>query len=252
MEAPMKVLVVDDESPARQRLIRMLSEMQGDYEIAGEASDGIEAVELCRSKPVDVVLLDVQMPGMNGLEVAKEITQVQPPPAVILVTAYEQYALAAFEHQVEDYLVKPVRRERLQEALERVRVPTRPQRIALSNKEDLYPGRRHFLSAHYRGGLQTVPIENIIYLQAEHKYVTVRHTGGEILVDESLKSLEDEFPDLFVRIHRNALVSKSRLTGLSKTSDGGVEVRLRDCAEHLPVSRRHLADIRRWLRNGVG
>jgi two-component system response regulator AlgR len=252
MEAPMKVLVVDDESPARQRLIRMLSEMQGDYEIAGEASDGIEAVELCRSKPVDVVLLDVQMPGMNGLEVAKEITQVQPPPAVILVTAYEQYALAAFEHQVEDYLVKPVRRERLQEALERVRVPTRPQRIALSNKEDLYPGRRHFLSAHYRGGLQTVPIENIIYLQAEHKYVTVRHTGGELLVDESLKSLEDEFPDLFVRIHRNALVSKSRLTGLSKTSDGGVEVRLRDCAEHLPVSRRHLADIRRWLRNGVG
>jgi two-component system response regulator AlgR len=252
MEAPMKVLVVDDESPARQRLIRMLSEMQGDYEIAGEASDGIEAVELCRSKPVDVVLLDVQMPGMNGLEVAKEITQVQPPPAVILVTAYEQYALAAFEHQVEDYLVKPVRRERLQEALERVRVPTRPQRIALSNKEDLYPGRRHFLSAHYRGGLQTVPIENIIYLQAEHKYVTVRHTGGELLVDESLKSLEDEFPDLFVRIHRNALVSKSRLTGLSKTSDGGVEVRLRDCAEHLPVRRRHLADSRRWLRNGVG
>lgn len=246
----MKVLVVDDESPARQRLIRMLSEMQGNYEVAGEASDGVEAVELCRSKPVDVVLLDVQMPGMNGLEVAKEITQVQPPPAVILVTAYEQYALAAFEHKVEDYLVKPVRRERLQEALERVRVPTRPQRIALTNKEDIYPGRRHFLSAHYRGGLQTVPIENIIFLQAEHKYVTVRHTNGEILVDESLKSLEDEFPDLFVRIHRNALVAKSRLTGLSKTSDGGVEVRLRDCVEHLPVSRRHLAEIRRWLRNG--
>ncbi len=248
----MKVLVVDDESPARQRLVRMLSEIQGNYELAGEATDGIEALEQCRSKPVDVVLLDVQMPGMNGLEAAKEIARIQPPPAVILVTAYEQYALAAFEHQVEDYLVKPVRRERLQEALERVRVPTRPQRTALSNQEDLHPGRRHFLSAHYRGGLQTVPIENIIYLQAEHKYVTVRHTGGEILVDESLKSLEDEFPDLFVRVHRNALVAKSRLSGLSKGSDGGVEVRLRDCSEHLPVSRRHLAEIRRWLRNGVG
>lgn len=247
----MKVLVVDDESPARQRLVRMLSEMQGSYELAGEATDGIEAVEQCRTKPVDVVLLDVQMPGMNGLEAAKEIAQIQPPPAVILVTAYEQYALAAFEHQVEDYLVKPVRRERLQEALERVRVPTRPQRTALSNQEDLHPGRRHFLSAHYRGGLQTVPIENIIYLQAEHKYVTVRHTGGEILVDESLKSLEDEFPDLFVRIHRNALVAKARLSGLLKDSDGGVEVRLRDCPENLPVSRRHLAEIRRWLRNGV-
>ncbi|MFY9974280.1 MAG: LytTR family DNA-binding domain-containing protein [Chromatiaceae bacterium] len=247
----MKVLVVDDESPARQRLIRMLSEIQGSYELAGEAADGIEAVEHCRSKPIDVVLLDVQMPGMNGLEAAKEIAQIQPPPAVILVTAYEQYALAAFEHRVEDYLVKPVRRGRLQEALERVRVPTRPQRTALSSKEDLYPGRRHFLSAHYRGGLQTVPIENIIYLQAEHKYVTVRHTGGEILVDESLKSLEDEFPDLFVRIHRNALVAKARLSGLSKAPDGGVEVCLRDCPEHLPVSRRHLADVRRWLRNGV-
>jgi two-component system response regulator AlgR len=247
----MKVLVVDDESPARQRLIRMLSEIQGNYELTGEAADGIEAVQHCRSKPVDVVLLDVQMPGMNGLEAAKEIAQIQPPPAVILVTAYEQYALAAFEHRVEDYLVKPVRRERLQEALERVRVPTRPQRSALSGEKNLHPGRRHFLSAHYRGGLQTVPIENIIYLQAEHKYVTVRHTGGEILVDESLKSLEDEFPDLFVRIHRNALVSKARLSGLSKATDGGVEVCLRDCPEHLPVSRRHLAEVRRWLRNGV-
>lgn len=248
----MKVLVVDDELPARQRLIRMLSEIQGDYELAGEATDGFDALEQCRSKLVDVVLLDVQMPGMNGLEAAKAIAQIQPPPAVILVTAYEQYALAAFEHQVDDYLVKPVRRERLQAALERVRVPTRPQRTALSGKEDLRPGRRHFLSAHYRGGLQTVPIENIVYLQAEHKYVTVRHTNGQILVDESLKSLEDEFPDLFVRIHRNALVAKARLSGLAKSTDGGVEVRLRDCPEQLPVSRRHLADIRRWLRNGVG
>ncbi len=247
----MKVLVVDDESPARQRLIRMLSEIDGPYELAGEAADGIEAVEQCRSNPIDVVLLDVEMPGMSGLEAAKEMARLQPPPAVILVTAFEQYALAAFEHKVEDYLVKPVRRERLQEALERVRVPTRPQREALASEHDAHPGRRRTLSAHYRGGLQTVPIENIIYLQAEHKYVTVRHTGGELLVDESLKSLEDEFPDLFLRIHRNALVAKFRLYGLEKTHDGGTQVRLRDCAERLPVSRRHLADIRHWLRNGT-
>ena len=141
-------------------------------------------------------------------------------------------------------------RQRLREALERVRVPTRPQRTALSNQGDLHPSRRHFLSAYYRGGLQTVAIENIHYLRAEHKYVTVRHTGGEILVDESLKSLEEEFPDLFVRIHRNALVARSGLSGLSKASDGGVEVRLRDCTEHLPVSRSHLASIRRLLLNG--
>ncbi len=247
----MKILVVDDESPARQRLIRLLSEIHGNYELAGEASDGIEAVELCRSKPVDLVLLDVQMPGLNGLDAARELARLDPPPAVILVTAYEQYALAAFEHKVEDYLVKPVRRERLQEALERARVPTRLQRAALAARDEAHPGRRLSLSAHYRGGLQTVPIEDIVYLQAEHKYVTVRHTGGELLVDESLKSLEDEFPDLFLRIHRNALVARSRLSGLEKTTDGGTEVRLRDCPERLPVSRRHLADIRRWLRAGT-
>lgn len=247
----MKVLVVDDESPARQRLIRMISEIGRGYELAGEAADGIEALEQCHAKPVDVVLLDVQMPGMNGLDAAREMARLKPPPAVILVTAFEQYALAAFEHKVEDYLVKPVRRERLQEALERVRVPTRPQRAALADEDEANSGRRRSLSAHYRGGLQTVPIENIVYLQAEYKYVTVRHIGGELLVDESLKSLEDEFPDLFLRIHRNALVAKARLFGLEKTADGGTEVRLRDCKERLPVSRRHLADIRRWLRSGT-
>jgi two-component system response regulator AlgR len=248
----MKILVVDDEFPARQRLMRLLSEISGDYELAGEATDGIEAVAMCRSKPVDVVLLDVQMPGMSGLDAAREMARLDPPPAVILVTAYEEYALAAFEHKVEDYLVKPVRRERLQAALERARITTRPQRTALASLEDTHPGRRQSLSAHYRGGLQTVPIEDIVYLQAEHKYVTVRHIHGELLVDESLKSLEDEFPDLFLRIHRNALVARSRLCGLEKSSDGGTEVRLRDCPERLPVSRRHLADIRRWLRAGNG
>lgn len=248
----MKIMVVDDESPARQRLIRLLSEIPGDYELAGEAADGIEALELCRSRPVDLILLDVQMPGMDGLDLAREVSRLNPPPAVILVTAYEQYALAAFENNVEDYLVKPVRRERLQAALERARVPTRAQQAALDQPpKSLQPPRRHSLSAHYRGGLQTVPVDDIIYLQAEHKYVTVRHTGGELLVDESLKSLEDEFADLFLRIHRNALVARSRLAGLEKGPDGSTLVRLRDCKDHLPVSRRHLAEIRRWLRSGA-
>lgn len=248
----MKILVVDDEAPARQRLIRLLSELPGDYELAGEAKDGIEALDLCRTAPVDVVLLDVQMPGIDGLQAAREMARLTPPPAVILVTAFEQYALAAFEHKVEDYLVKPVRRERLQDALERARVPTRPQRATLVHQDVAAGGRRHSLSAHYRGGLQTVPIEDIVYLQAEHKYVTVRHVRGELLVDESLKSLEDEFPEVFLRIHRNALVARARLFAVEKTSDGGTEVRLRDCEERLPVSRRHLADIRRWLRAGTG
>ena len=180
-------------------------------------------LEQCRSKPVDVVLLDVQMPGMNGLEAAKEIARIQPPPAVILVTATSRCA-CRLRDQVKDYLVKPVRRERLQEALERRRVPP-ALRDGLSTRRTSTRAAATS-SALITGRPADDPIENIIYLQAEHKYVTVRHTGGQILADESLKSLEDEFSDLFVRVHRNALVAKSRLSGLLK-ADGGIEVRLR-------------------------
>lgn len=141
-------------------------------------------------------------------------------------------------------------RPRLQEVLEQTRVSTRPQRTALSGQGDLHPRRRHFLSAYYRGDLQTVRIENIIYVQADHKYAKVRHTGGETLLDESLQSLEDEFPDLLLRVHRNALVAKSRLSGLSMGPDRGAKVCLRDCPERLPVSRRYLSCIRRLLLNG--
>lgn len=137
----------------------------------------------------------------------------------------------------------------LQETRERMWVPTYRHRTALSHQGDL-PRRRRFLSAYYRGGVQRVPIENIIYLQAGHKYVTVRHTAGETLLDESLRSLEDEFPDLFLRVHRNALVARSRLSGLSKGSDQRVKVCLRDCPVRLPVSRRHLAHLRRLLLHG--
>lgn len=134
-------------------------------------------------------------------------------------------------------------------APERIWSPARPQSTALSPQRDL-PRYRRFLSAYYRGDLQSVPIENIIYLQAEHKYVTVRHMGGEILLDESLKSLEAELPDLLLRVHRNALVARSRLSGLSKGPDQRVMVCLRDCPERLPVSRRYLAHLRRLLLRG--
>lgn len=247
----MKILVVDDEAPARERLSHLVEELSSDYQVVGEAADGDEALEFCAEVPIDLVLLDVQMPGMDGLECAASLAKLDPPPAVILVTAYTEYALEAFAHQVQNYLVKPVRRERLQEALARIQVTTRPQREALGVKtESPRPYRRH-LSAHYRGGLQTVPVEQIIYLLAQHKYVTVHHAGGELLLDESLKSLEDEFPHLFLRIHRNALVARRRITGLAKAPDGSTLVTLRDSDEKLPVSRRHLPEIRRWLRAGT-
>lgn len=247
----MKILVVDDEAPARERLSHLIESLDNDYEVVGEAADGDEALEFCAEVPVDLVLLDVQMPGMDGLECAAELAKVDPPPAVILVTAYTEYALEAFAHQVQNYLVKPVRRERLQEALERIQVTTRPQRQALGVRTDKTPSRRRHLSAHYRGGLQTVPVDEIVYLLAQHKYVTVRYVSGELLLDESLKSLEEEFPDLFLRIHRNALVARSQITGLAKAPDGSTMVTLRDSEDRLPVSRRHLPEIRRWLRAGA-
>ena len=245
----MRILIVDDEAPARERLRRLISEMHGDYKICGEAADGLAALDVCERLEVDLVLLDIAMPGMDGHEAANLLAKLEPPPAVILVTAYPEHALDAFERRVVDYLVKPVRRERLYNALEHVPVSTRPQREAL-----LEPGRgrtrRSRLSAHYRGGVRTVPVEDAIYLQAQQKYVVLRHADGRLLLDESLKNLEDELGELFIRIHRNALVAVQSIEGLEKDAQGASLVRLRGCDERLAVSRRHLPELRQWLRAG--
>lgn len=244
----MKILLVDDEAPARERMRRLIDELDDGYEVVGEAANGADAVAAARDTEADLVLLDQKMPGMSGLEAAAALAELDPPPAVVLVTAYPEYALDAFEHNVADYLVKPVRRERLQATLERLPRTTRPQRAAAAPEEP--GGRRRHLSAHYRGGVQTVNIDEVLYLLAEQKYVTVRHAGGRMLIDESLKALEQEFPERFVRIHRNALVAIEQLVGLEKAADGASLAVLAGCDERLPVSRRHLPEIRRFLRHG--
>jgi len=247
----MRILIVDDEAPARERLRRMLGELGGQYRIAGEAADGTDVVPACQRLQIDLVLLDVSMPGLDGLTLAHRLAELEPPPAVILVTAYPEHALEAFERRVMDYLVKPVRSERLLAALEGVRVPTRPQRHALLPKA-AERTQRSRLSARYRGGFQTVHIDEVIYLMAENKYVVLRHGDGNMLLDESLKALEEEFPERFVRIHRNALVARQRIAGLVKDKDGMHLVRLRGCEERLAVSRRHLPELKRWLQAGLG
>lgn len=245
----MNILIVDDEAPARARLARLLADLPGRYAIAGEAADGEAALAFCRDREVDVVLLDVRMPGMDGLAVAARLATLTPPPAVILVTAFEEHALDAFERRVADYLVKPVRRERLREALERLGIPTRPQQAALLTP--MRTGRRRLLSASYRGDVRSVPVEDVIYLQAEHKYVTVRHLAGELLLEESLRSLEEEFPDLFLRVHRNALAAVRYVSGIAKAPDGAWLVCLRACEVRLSISRRHLPEVRRCLKTGT-
>lgn len=242
----MKILIADDEAPARERLRRLVREITTHHDVAGEASNGEDVLSFCRNSEVDVVLLDVRMPGMDGLETAAQLAELNPPPAVILVTAYEEHALDAFASRVADYLVKPVRRERLEAALQRVRVPTRAQRDAI--RDDNTDGRRQNLTARYRGGLRTVPIDEVIYLQADHKYVRVGYPDGELLVEQSLRSLAEEFPDLFLRIHRNALVARRALEGIRRREDGSHLVQLRGSREELAVSRRHLVEVKRILR----
>ncbi len=243
----MKVLIADDEPPARERLAQLIADIGGHRVVAG-ARNGREAVELSERHHPDVVLMDVRMPGMDGLAAATKITAGEAPPAVIFVTAFGEHALDAFDARGVDYLVKPVRRVRLEHALERARRLTRAQLDALEEGQT-DPGRsRTHLLCRRRGSLELIPLEDVYFLQAEHKYVTVRHAGGEDLIEDSLRVLEDRFPEEFVRIHRNALVARERLAGLEKDLDGRRYVMLRGVDDRLEVSRRHVAELRRLLR----
>lgn len=241
----MKLLIADDEALARERL-RQLVDKLPDWEVVGEAGDGRGVLTLAQRENPDVVLLDIRMPGMDGLEAARHLSQFDTPPAVIFTTAYDHYAIAAFDAQAAGYLLKPVRGERLAEALAAARRPNRAQLAALGS--GLGHARRH-ISARMRGELKLIPVEEVLYFRADQKYVTVRHTDGEVLIEESLKSLEDEFGDRFLRVHRNALVAADAVQALERDEQGHACVRLRGCPEALEVSRRMAAEVRRRLKS---
>jgi two-component system response regulator AlgR len=242
----MKLLIVDDEPLARDRLAAMLAEL-ADVEVAGEASNGREAVEMAQALAVDAVLMDIAMPVMDGLEAARHLAQTESPPAIVFCTAYDEHALAAFEAAAVDYLVKPVRRERLLEALDRAR----RHRAGTAPARSLPPAdrQRSHLSARLRGNLRLIPIEDVHYLLAEEKYVLVQHARGEDLIEESLKSLEQEFSDRFLRIHRNCLVAIEEFQELQRQPDGRVLVSLRHGKARLEVSRRCLPGLRERLKH---
>ncbi len=242
----MKLLIVDDEPPARERLRRLLEEI-GDCEIVGEAANGEEALAACGQAQPDVVLLDVRMPGISGIEVARHIDSLEDPPAVIFTTAYDQYAVDAFETEAVGYLLKPVRKEKLAHALRHAgRIsPTRLARVAKSAGLEQ---RREQICARLGDQLRLIPVADIYYFLADQKYITVRHKGGENLIDEPLKSLAEEFSSDFVRIHRNALVAERQISAVERTDDGQYVVRVRDCGAVLQVSRRHAAELLRRIR----
>lgn len=242
----MRVLITDDETPARIRLRSLLEELDG-CEVVAEAATGAEAVHLVQRFEPEVLLLDIRMPGMDGLEAAQHLARMRNPPAVIFTTAYDQHALQAFESHAVDYLLKPVRKARLRQSLERARRLTRAQLEAIETKEVEERARTH-LCVRVRGDLRLVPVSDVYYFVADHKYVNVRYTGGEVLIEESLKSLELEFGDRFVRIHRNALVARERLAGLEKASGGRQMARIEGSEDRLEVSRRHAPSVRRILK----
>lgn len=242
----MNVLIVDDEPLARERLAALLREC-GNVEIVGQVGNGREAVESVGRLAPDVVLLDIRMPLMDGLEAARHIAGFESPPAVIFCTACDEHALAAFEANAVDYLVKPIRRERLQAALQRARRFGTPQLTQLQSAGQA-PHRSH-LCARVRGNLVLVAVADIQYLLAEDKYVIVHHAGGEVLVEEALKALETEFTDRFVRIHRNCLVARECIAGLTRTPDGRIFAQLSGVTTPLEVSRRNLPGLRKLVRN---
>jgi two-component system response regulator AlgR len=239
------VLIVDDELPARARLERLVGELPG-WTVAGSCATGLEALELIGKLAPAVVLLDIRMPGMTGIETARHLTALEHPPAVVFTTAYDEYALQAFESQAVGYLLKPVRRERLEEALKHASRLAAPQLRGLATREQPLAARQH-IAVRVRDDLKLIPLKDIRYFRADQKYVTVRHSRGEELIDESLRQLEEEFERDFVRAHRSLLVGVAHVEALEKTPDGGYVLKLRGETEPLPVSRRQLADLRKRL-----
>jgi two-component system response regulator AlgR len=235
-----RVLLADDEAPARQRLRDLLDECREAFPltIVDEARTGREALEVMNREKVDIVLLDIRMPDMDGLEAARHMAGMPAPPAIIFTTAFDSYALKAFEVNAIDYLLKPIRRERLLTALNKTRAAPPVSREALAAAAN--QPRRH-LSVHERGKIHLVSLTDILYLRAELKYVTVRTAEREYLVEESLTKMEEEFGEAFVRIHRNCLVARAAIAGFERNaeeSESGWAVVIRATGEKLAVSRR--------------
>jgi two-component system response regulator AlgR len=245
---PSRILIADDEAPARQRLRDLLDECRERFplKIVDEARNGREALEVINREKVDVVLLDIRMPEIDGLEAARHLAGMVEPPSIIFTTAFDNYAIKAFEVNAIDYLLKPIRAERLLTALGKTRAApplTRAALDAVANQP-----RRH-LSVHERGKIHLVAIPEILYLRAELKYVTVRTAEREYLVEESLTRLEEEFADRLVRIHRNCLVAREAIGGFERNAEDGESgwsVVIRPTGERLPVSRRQHSIVKQF------
>ncbi len=240
--APLTIFIVDDEPPARNRLKELLQDCAQHIplKLLGEAANGQQALDQLSATPADVVLVDIRMPQMDGIELAQHLNKMSPPPAIIFTTAYDTYAIKAFELHAIDYLLKPIRQQRLLDTLLRARTAVKIQAEVLRK---LTSQARRNLSSHERGKVYLIPIEQVLYLRAELKYITVRTLAREYLIEESLNALEQEFAEIFIRIHRNCLVAKKSIEGFEKLTEADTNethwtVKLKGLSEQLPISRR--------------
>ena len=233
----MNILIVDDEPLARSRLRRLLSDIVG-FRLVGEAANTEEAATILQQQPVDILLLDIQMPQQDGLAFAKQLLSLQVPPAVILVTAHPEHALDAYAVSPADYLLKPVTAERLQQALKKAGILTRAHNKPLSDSK---------LSYQIGGNRRQVDFTHIQYFVADEKYVKVVFDDGEALLETSLQQLEQKYPDKLQRIHRNTLVNWQRFDSLQSLPDGKYRLRLKGCDAELDVSRREASRLKHFI-----
>ena len=244
----MNVLIVDDEPLARERLRHLIQRTENFMALEQEASNGRDAISLCSQFHPDIILLDIRMPVMGGLEVAQCIAQMEKPPAVIFCTAYDNHAVEAFEAQAVGYLLKPIRQSDLERALERA---SKLNRVQLASLVDQLP-RQHnegHIAAKTLRGIELVPLNDVLYFMADNKYVTVHHRHGEVLIDEPLKTLEESHSQHFIRIHRNALVRRDAIESLSRDEKGHCFLHLKEVSEPLPISRRHVSGIKKIMHS---
>lgn len=244
----MDILIVDDESLARQRLLRMVEKIEG-FAVVAEADNAEDALVAITQYDPDIVLLDIRMPGRDGLSLAQDIAELEDAPAVIFCTAFDQYALDAFGTNAVGYLLKPVKAEQLLQVLEKAQKLNKIQRVAAQkdSKPKLETQRTH-IAAKTRRGVELIPLDDVRYFLADQKYVTVHHRSGEHLLDETLKELEEEFGARFVRVHRNSLVSVKHIEALERNAQGQYQVRLADTELRPVISRRHVSDLKELLK----
>lgn len=243
LDQPIAVFIVDDEHLARDRLKRLI-ESDLCYQVCGEAENGEQALQGAQKTQPDIMLLDIRMPGIDGLAVAQKLAELDHPPAIIFCTAYDEYAIKAFKYEAIGYLLKPVRKEDLFQALKQAKKLSQLQIKHLTEQQT--DSSKVFVANTWQGQ-ELIPLENIYFFRADQKYLTVVHRDGETISDQTLKELEQRYPLMLLRTHRNTLVNIAHIYGLNKNADEGYSIRIKGSDHTVPVSRRHVTTIKTRL-----